>query len=212
MTKPVSLYTEFHQHFGSEVTSNQRLCCVCVVSVPPRWACKFGSTHARSVEGKVGRHGISVAFMLRYYQSAGELLYKSITILAVFGNWLNRILEIWTKRWFSCLLSHFYSISLWKRRYTSASSAFNWSRKCGATLTCAAWRYATAQARNKCLFYVTALPKCWWNAVQLKLMDLACRGHHNLYMKNWSSLKNPYRKHWTKHTNCSLDSRCCPFL
>ena len=49
-----------HQYFGSDVTSNQRLCCVCVISVSPRCARQRGYTHARSVERKGRRCGISV--------------------------------------------------------------------------------------------------------------------------------------------------------
>ncbi len=41
------------------------------------------------------------------------------------------------------------------------SFAYNWSRRCGATLTCATWRYAAAHTQNKRWFYVMSLPKCW---------------------------------------------------
>ncbi len=48
---------------------------------------------------------------------------------------------------------------------TSAPFTLNWSRVHGATLTCATRRYAAEQTQNKCWFYVTSLPKCWWNSV-----------------------------------------------
>ncbi len=35
----------------------------------------------------------------------------------------------------------------------------------GGGLICAAHRYTTEQTQNKHWFYVTPLPKCWWNAV-----------------------------------------------
>ena len=46
---------------------------------------------------------------------------------------------------------------------TSASFTFNWSCARGAMLTHAAWWYAAAHTGNLRWFYVTSLPKCWWN-------------------------------------------------
>ena len=54
-----------------------RMCCVCIISVSPCCAYQRGSTHERSVKR---RHCISVTFILRHYQSTGELPYRVMHI------------------------------------------------------------------------------------------------------------------------------------